>query len=82
MTPISTMELIEKRAKSARVALDSFKEFTGEGEPLQDNIVDLMTNLLHLAALEGENPSIIHGRAMLHFEAEFNRGNDDIRGKD
>ena len=75
-----------RRAAWAQTALDSYLEAKGEDDNLRDdapfNIIDLVTDLLHLARKHRKfivlpsgvkGPSSILETAKMHFEAESER---------
>jgi len=57
----------EERTASARQALEAVPKY----EPFDtDSIVDLVTDLLHLARQEGIEPDYVIHMAQIHFDAE------------
>jgi len=71
-----------RRAAWAQTALDSYLEAKGEDDNLRDDIIDLVTDLLHLARKHRKfivlpsgvkGPSSILETAKMHFEAESER---------
>jgi hypothetical protein len=71
------------RLTMAQGALDRFvaeeNSKAYENEPLEDQVVDLVTNLLHLAKSRGVDPQAVLDRAEMHYEAEIG---DDEEGAD
>lgn len=63
----------EDRAAYARTALDGINHLMGPGwadEPTTERVTDLLTNLRHLAELEGGDWHDIVARATVHYVAE------------
>jgi hypothetical protein len=60
----------EIRAESARAALDAYLHLQGSSGERQFEIIDLVADLLHLAAYEGLDTRAISTKAELHFQAE------------
>ena len=63
-----------RRTESARQALDQY--CLSKGEPLdtlETGIIDLWTDLLHLARLEGLNACMIGQTAQIHFVVEIEK---------
>ena len=60
----------EGRPQSARAALDAYLRVQGSSGERQFEIIDLVTDLLHLAAHEGLDPKAISAKAELHLHAE------------
>ena len=59
------------RAQIAEQALDNTRD--GEmGEELECEIIDLITNLLHLADAKGLDTDVVANMARMHFEEEKN----------
>ncbi len=57
----------EERTAAARQALEAVPKY----EPFDtDSIVDLVTDLLHLAQQEGIEPDYVIHMAQIHFDAE------------
>jgi hypothetical protein len=57
----------EERTAAARQALEAVPKY----EPFDtDSIVDLVTDLLHLARQEGIEPDYVIHMAQIHFDAE------------
>jgi uncharacterized Zn finger protein (UPF0148 family) len=60
----------EGRAETAMAAMQSQEKYCEDGEPLNSLIVDLVTDLLHLAHLNEIEPDYIINTAQTHFDAE------------
>ena len=60
----------EVTAECARAALDAYVRIQGSAGERQFEIIDLVTDLLHLAASEGLDPRAINAKAALHLQAE------------
>jgi hypothetical protein len=60
----------EATAECARAALDAYVRIQGSAGERQFEIIDLVTDLLHLAASEGLDPRAINANAALHLQAE------------
>ncbi|WP_371652888.1 MULTISPECIES: hypothetical protein [unclassified Streptomyces] len=63
------------KMEAAQAAVEAYvSEFpTGDGEytePVETQISDLLTDLLHLAAAESLDPDVLIERALMHFYAE------------
>lgn len=66
----------EKRAANARQALDHHQEITDGDDDLQTALADLLSDLMHLARIEGKEALCFAdalATATLHFEAETKR---------
>ena len=58
-------------ASRARVAVEESANLVGAvGEPLEDNITDLLANLMHLCEQEGLSFRTLSDRALMHYTAE------------
>lgn len=57
---------------AAQAAVDTYAALVGgeRTEPLETQIVDLLTDLLHLARQNGSEPEALCTTAQLHYEAE------------
>jgi hypothetical protein len=67
------MASIKKRAQLAKAALKAYTDLKGKDEgtePLQDRTVDLIADLLHLAASQGLEAASILRIAQSHFTHE------------
>lgn len=64
----------EIRVESARIALDAYLRIHGASGERQFEIIDLVTDLLHLAVSEGLDGTAISAKAELHFQAETEQG--------
>ncbi len=62
---------LDERTKYARAALSEYVRLHGSGGQTQFDIVDLISDLLHLASREGLNPRQLLRAADLHLEAEI-----------
>lgn len=63
-----------RRTESARQALDQY--CLSKGEPLdtlESGIIDLLTDLLHLAQTEGLDACMIGQTAQIHFVVEIEK---------
>lgn len=60
----------QKRAKNAEAALKAHTHRAHRGDPLDERISDLITDLFHLADMSGLDASQIWERAVVDFEAE------------
>jgi len=60
----------EKRTEHAKVALNGYVQLQGSVGERQFAIIDLITDLFHLAEDEGLDAHKIAGTAELHFRSE------------
>lgn len=68
---MSPLELTNKeRVALAKQALEAVEYCSFELLAVEESIVDLMANLLHLASQEGLDPKTVLATAILHFEHE------------
>ena len=60
-----------QRTENARQALDQY--YRSKGEPLdtlETGIIDLLTDLMHLARIEGQDGFMLAQTALMHFVVE------------
>lgn len=58
------------RVERAKVALSAYAAKRGKDTSLEDDCLDLMTDLLHFAASEGFNADKLHEMADFNFQSE------------
>ena len=62
-----------RRTESARQAFDQYCLSKGEPLDIETGIIDLLTDLLHLARLEGLDACMIGHTAQIHFVVEIEK---------
>jgi hypothetical protein len=68
----------EERAAAARAALESQGKYRAPEDMLSEMIIDLVSDLLHLARLNDIEPDYIINAAQINFDAEV----EDEAGKE
>lgn len=68
----------EDRAARAEVATAAYYSVYGQAEDLDNEVLGLMVDLLHLLHREGcQDPSNVLHMAKIHFETELRRDHED-----